>query len=79
MIFTERKTKEYWEYETEQFVGDYYFKSKEQLPPVLLDSLVLLFTSSGSTEGSLTHKGQEIEYKFTRKDLWEDDLETNKK
>lgn len=81
MQFTENKTKEGYKYETEQFIGDFIFKSKEKIPPQTLDSLVLVLSPMPSMEGTTTHKGQDIEYKFIKKDPWEDDEEliSNKK
>lgn len=79
MIFTEKKLKDGYEYETEQFVGTFKFNSKEQILPATLDSLVLILSSSASSQGKTEHKGQAIEYTFARKDLWEDEeLENNK-
>ena len=80
MTFTEKKTQSGYEYETEQFVGTFKFNSKEQIQPSTLDSLVLVLSSSASTEGQTEHKGQIIEYTFTTKDLWEEEeLEKDKK
>jgi len=79
MTFTERKTQSGYEYETEQFVGTFKFNSKEQIQPSTLDSLVLVLSPLPSREGKTEHKGQTIEYTFTRKDLWEEEEELQDK
>ena len=79
MLFTEKKLKNEYEYETEQFVGTFKFNAKEKILPATLDSLVLTLSPLPSTTGEINHKGQTIKYDFTRKDLWEEeeDLPTN--
>jgi hypothetical protein len=76
MLFIEKKTKAGFEYETEQFVGYFKFISDKKIPNNVLDNLVFTLTKDNvSQAGKTKWKGQDIEYEFTSRTLWEDDNE----
>jgi hypothetical protein len=73
MIFIEKKVKDGFEYETKQFVGDFYFKSDLKISSNILDNLVFTLSSGNSTKGEVIYKNQKIFYEFEKSNLWLDD------
>jgi len=79
MTYEWKKEKGVYKYLTEQFTGKFECESNKEIEPKLLDILFTKLQAIGTTEGVTEYKDQKIYYKFTSKDLWEEDKgEVNK-
>jgi hypothetical protein len=77
MLFLEKKTDTGFEYQTEEFVGKFIFKSLTKIAPNVLDKCVLVLTPTQGGKGEINNKGQIIEYEYTKNDLWLEEEESN--
>ncbi|HMO24128.1 MAG TPA: hypothetical protein PKC98_24460 [Candidatus Melainabacteria bacterium] len=75
MVFQEQKTADGFKYFTEDFIGQFTFKCKSKLNANILDTCVLKLTNSPTSKGTIkdSRSGNEIEYDFIKRNLWEDD------
>jgi hypothetical protein len=79
MLFLEKKTDTGFEYQAEEFVGKFIFKSLTRIAPNVLDKCVLVLTPTQGGIGEIKNKDQIIYYDFVKNDLWlgDDEEESN--
>ena len=70
MLFLQRKTKDGYEYETEDFIGKITLYSLDLLDKATLDACILKISHQDSSEGEIQAKQGIIKFKFIKSNQW---------